>query len=339
MAKSIQQLMAEGVDPQDIGNPQRRRALRQAIQQNYQQQVQQATAANPSGLPFGAPPANYTVADGDTISTIAQNNNTTPEAVLNANPDVKKIQTGMVIKTPPVNYLNSERTYEPNLAAYQQSERGGVGVPSAGPAGQPSGALGGSTFQQGMTALSNARTMQSQAVPQRIPGALGFGNPFASSEYKPPSQYNPNAYATPLEKLVNPNAQVPGMQQPQPPANTPIQQAKNLFHPLAGNPLTILDNKNFGFDMRQRVELLNYTPSASELKYLIQRGDVQPSQGGGGFGGGGGGGRGKVKPRGGGRGGGGMGRLPQGGYTYDQKERQPAFSSGGSIRSLVNWRI
>jgi hypothetical protein len=131
--------------------------------------------------------------------------------------------------------------------------------------------------------------------------------------------------------------------QPSTPANTPIQQATQLRNP-AGNPLTILDNKNFAADMKDRTELLNYTPSASELKYLMDIGAIRQSQtGGGGNGGGGfsgGGSRYNRRGRGGGGGRGGLGvRMPNGAPVYDQRQRLPAFSSGTGFKGLINWRI
>jgi LysM repeat protein len=77
-------------------------------EENYKQQVQQATALNPTGRPNAAPviqpqqPTEYTWSDGDTLPGVAQQFNTTPADLLQANPDMTAPQTGMVINTQPV---------------------------------------------------------------------------------------------------------------------------------------------------------------------------------------------------------------------------------------------
>ena len=98
-------------------------------------------------------PTDYTVRDGDTPASIAAANGTTVPDLLNTNPDVNKLQTGMVVKLPTA-YQQSERSYVQNLSAYQNSERGGnkplgqtfqgsLGLPSTAALGQLSGNISG----------------------------------------------------------------------------------------------------------------------------------------------------------------------------------------------------
>lgn len=170
MAKSVEQLWRERTDLKDIGNPQLRRALRQRYEQERQGAINQYNAwaadnTDESGnvapiadyfSEFGAASQQYTVKDGDNLSTIAGANNTTVPDLLKQNPDVKKLQTGMVINTPGseawraknlkpytanpnLAYQNSERNKVPT-AFNQQKQSGGIGVPSAGPLGAGPGA-------------------------------------------------------------------------------------------------------------------------------------------------------------------------------------------------------
>ena len=108
-----QRLMAKGVNSRDVGNPQVRRIIANYERENYKAQVAEAQALYEQKLAQGFTPAqaatsqslpvpqprNYTVSDGDTITSISQQLNTTPDALLAANPQVKKLQTGLVINT------------------------------------------------------------------------------------------------------------------------------------------------------------------------------------------------------------------------------------------------
>lgn len=121
--EKAQRLMSKGVDPQDVGNPKVRQIMKNYYRENYRQQVAQATALNPSGLPenmsAAAPqsfnplgqgrPQNYTWQDGDTLNTVASQFNTTPNELLDANPDMRTPQTGMVINTYNPNVSDQER--------------------------------------------------------------------------------------------------------------------------------------------------------------------------------------------------------------------------------------
>ncbi|MDQ3004167.1 MAG: LysM peptidoglycan-binding domain-containing protein, partial [Chloroflexota bacterium] len=131
-AEKARRLMAQGVNPKDIGNPQVRRFVENQNRETYKKQVAevnalyqeklaagytQAQAATsesagykpPVQIPFNTTPQNYTVSDGDTIDTIATKFNTTPTDFLAANPDLKNVRTGMVVNTV---------TQQPNI--YQQ---------------------------------------------------------------------------------------------------------------------------------------------------------------------------------------------------------------------------
>jgi len=129
-------LMAKGVDPREVGNPQVRNIMRNQMRENYKLQVAQATALNPSGLPQNLPTqpvaprefnptglpqprqTNYTVKDGDNLNTIAQQFSMNPNQVLDNNPQVQNLQTGMVINVnPPIPegyQMNPWGNYTPN---------------------------------------------------------------------------------------------------------------------------------------------------------------------------------------------------------------------------------
>lgn len=92
------------------------RAQVQQVNELYKQKLAQgmtpAQAATSQGfslIPNNRPPSNYTVADGDTVSTIAQQFNMTPQQLLDANPEMTQLRTGMVINTPPLFGPGSER--------------------------------------------------------------------------------------------------------------------------------------------------------------------------------------------------------------------------------------
>lgn len=96
--EKAQRLMARGVDPREVGNPQVRR-----IMQNYQREYrkqQPVKPATPAAQPARVPrprQSSYTWSDGDTLQSVAQQFNTDPQQILAANPAARTLQTGMVI--------------------------------------------------------------------------------------------------------------------------------------------------------------------------------------------------------------------------------------------------
>src|SRR5262245_56831063 len=112
-------LMTRCVSSLYVGNPQVRRFMQNQERESYKAQVREVQAlyeqklaqgytpaqaatsqSQPVQIPFNTQPRNYTVSDGYTLSTIATQFNTTPDVLLAANPQVKQLQTGLVINTP-----------------------------------------------------------------------------------------------------------------------------------------------------------------------------------------------------------------------------------------------
>src|SRR4030095_3885856 len=114
MPKSAYQLMREGVAPKQIGNPHLRQQVMALQKQNYYQQLQQVNQNYQAGLEQGLTPgqaattwvlpngpnAQYTIKDGDNLSTMAKNPGTTKADILKSNPEMRVPQTGMVINAP-----------------------------------------------------------------------------------------------------------------------------------------------------------------------------------------------------------------------------------------------
>ncbi len=332
--------------------------MRQQDRDNYRQQLQEVNAnyqawaaGNTDEAGNVAPITNYfaqvnaakqvTVADGDTISTIAGANGTTPDALLGANPDVKSLKTGMVIRTPsPVNMWQGVTpgangmiggpAPTPGSEAWRAQNAGGIGVPSSGPLGATAvspqrGGFGGTGRPQ---AAAPTTGFGSQSPFQPFPPLANNTPRPQSSQFSQP--WNPNAYATPLERLVNPQAQVPGMA-PQPTQQPSSPSRPRQFAPRE-NLVTLLDSITAATGQTGRL------PTAFELELLQEHGRANPTRppvyGGGGY-------SSNSRRRGGGGGGGGRGpaRQQNGGYTYDPRERQPAFGTGTGFKGLINWRI
>ena len=309
----------------------------------------------------------YTVGDGDTVSTIADKTKTTVPNILAANPDLRKIKTGMVINTSPV--PGSEQW---------RAQQGGIGVPSAGPIGGVQGGLS-PTFQ-GNTLGKPYRpnkNMWAGTTPgyNQPPGA---GNMWANTT---PGYNRPFQEANALQTLVgyNPNRTLTNDPAIQNRLNNASYNVGNVFNRLVGKAPFVTPNSSGSPDDRDELgritsaaALINtpktlntpnafktdtkfgdsyyrlqfmqliangYVPSKDQMDYLVRIGWVQPpttpptSEGGGYSGnyrrrGGGGGG---------GRGGGGSAaatRTVSGGQA-----RPSAFSTGAGFKGLINWRI
>ena len=263
----------------------------------------------------------YTVTDTDTIESIASNNGAHPSDILAANPELKNLQTGMVINAPTPR--RDER--------FEQRNSGGVGLPSNAALGATSMNIQGSNYFQSekqtgtytpsniyaqreaetFSALNRNATMASQQNTTNAPQ-------FAGSVYVPPglsAQQNAQVRAT--------------IQQPQTPTTSPTVSTpgRNRSFAPRGNFGTFINSitAQVGPDGRM--------PTEFELQYLIEHGRVKPPRtvtgGGGGL---------NSRGRGRGRRGGG-GRNPRGGGGAIGQERMPAFSRGTGSFSLINWRI
>lgn len=281
----------------------------------------------------------YTVADTDTLSTIAQKNGTTETDILKANPDVNRIQTGMVINTPGygagglsgnqvVNGYTSpalpgseswrvQNAYKPGLPAAAQVG----GLPSNAAIGASMGGL--STYREGEKQYTPGVT------PAPRPAPTGFGTLSAPSIFQP--AVNAGGIAS-----INPRTQAGA------PTNSlsPTAQAARPSTPF--NPTFRTKDDSYPTQLRAQIDLLNMTPSPTQLNYLMKLGLIKKNPAPASFGGGGSFSYKNSGRGGGGRGGGGGGKAPKtplGGMDYAKAERQPAFGNGAGFHGLVNWRI
>lgn len=254
------------------------------------------------------------VADGDTVSSIASKNNTTPKNFLDANPELKNLRTGMVVTVP--NGRKKDDTYTP----------GGLGIPSAGPVGAALGGL--STYRESEKSTGVYTPPKAPVNPYASNPFYkqGITNPVNTPGYSLPGATNAPAWARGINnaatQTVNPLASVPTA--PQTTAFTPNFRTKDDYYPTQLAALIKMSSTR------------KATPT--ELAYLEKYGMIkktvpQPaysSYGGRGY------------SRGGGRGGGGGGsvaKTPTGTQQVQQGDRLPAFSSGSGFNGLVNWRL
>jgi LysM repeat protein len=251
------------------------------------------------------------VTDSDTLETLASQNGVDPSNILDANPELKNLQTGQVINVP-----------RPGSPEWR--DRGGIGLPSNAALGQttnnPQGMWAGTTPGYNQQQLSN--NWQSNQT------NLASGNQFANYQYRPPvsgSLYVPPGLS---QQQRTQTAQPATAAQPiQPPRPTVAQPPTGLpstypggFRRWAGEEMSQITNPG-------------YIPNAMTLKVLETAGLIQPVKkvtGGGGFG--------YSRRRKGGGGGGGGNKRPTGSAPAPQ-ERLPAFSSGSGMNGLINWRI
>lgn len=338
MPKSVRELFQEGQDWRDVGNPEKRRELRDLYDQNYREQVAQATALNPSGRPEGLP-SNYTVKEGDNLDTIATATGTTPADILAANPDVQQVRTGMVLKAHGIPTAPMPASQSVSMGGWNSGNvpnPGGVGLPSAGPQGAAPGGLGNPP----------ARSYR--------PGAQGAAYQAAQNPYARNPYANIPGYVPPNAQPVANIPGVPAQYQPVYPgaANQPGTPA-TWAHPApaAGQPPAAVTPQGQGrgtidpwrskaqwLDTIKTQQTLGYVPTPAEMATLIGLGVLKPasrSTGGGGspyypqFG----------RKHGGGGGGGGGWSHGGGGYPQGSRNKAPAFSAGSGFHGLVNWRI
>lgn len=274
-------------------------------QQNLAAGMTPGQAATSQGNPTVAAPSTYTVTNTDNISTVANALNTNPTDLLNANPDITQIQTGMVINAPA--YTAGEKNYNPTLsnnASYTPPY-----MQYANPQSKPVG----NNFTGD---LGYAPRTQQQGG-----GMLGLDKPFyqpASGNYTNPPSIN--------------NAPPPLPQQPTV-TNKPPNWAGQQSNIMLNNLLDKITAETGSLDPK-----LGRYPSDWEMKLLIENKrvvkvpepPVSPMNSGGyGYYGG-------SRWRG---GKGGRGSGGGNGGRQAQQYSQPPFSTGAGFRGLVNWRL
>lgn len=393
MAKSAYDLFKEGASAQDIGNPQLRQELMRLQRDNYNQQLEQVNAnyqawrKDNEGVAIGdyfaqvnaGKKNTYAVKDGDTLSTISKNTGLPEADLLNANPDMKSPQVGMVLNTPQPssNYFNSEKglntpvaTPLPGSEAWrvQQQNKGGFGLPS-------NAAQGGTTTNpQGFNPYAAASQAQLQA----------YGAAIGNAQNKPPvagAQARMNQFAQMGQNLQNNLAGLNQLRQAQmgAPVNgqTSFQQIAAL-RATAGQGLDALRSAQMGQTPKAPAAATQQPASAvtdslqaaynrypsrsdetkwyrafnekfatgnlsqAEIDTAVYAGLIKPTdpKANGGINGNYTYGAMQFRRRKYG-GGGGYGGYGGGGYGgYSRgRSRQPAFSAGSGFKGLVNWRV
>jgi LysM repeat protein len=252
------------------------------------------------------------VTDTDTLESLASSAGVDPTNILDANPELKNLQTGQVINVP-----------RPGSPEWR--DRGGIGLPSNAALGSTTNNPQGVSMWAGTTPGYNQQ--QRPNTWQSNQTNIASGNPFANSQYRPPVATG-SVYVPPGLSQQQ-RTQVP--QSPQTPTTPP---RPTVAQPPTGLPSTYPGGfRRWAGEEMAQINSPGYTPNAMTLKVLetaglIQKSTPAPSFGGGGF----------SRRRGGGGGGGGrQPRLP--GVAPTPQERLPAFSSGGGFNGLVNWRI
>ena len=250
-----------------------------------------------------------TIADGQTLDSIATANNTSVPDILRSNPDLRSPQTGVVINLP--------RPGSDAWRAQNINQAGGIGLPS-------NAALGETSYNQlGINSMRGRGTNRNASLPGYTAPTMGY-TPYNASNFSTGNNVPPllasNNFGGSGTTPYGPPA--PGGYQAQPNNTTPppgayMQQyqymSRNLFHQ----------------QIRTKVDTAGYVPTSGELNILEKMGFIkkdQTSRGGG---------RGYSRGRGGGGRGGGSGGGGGGGGV----SREPAFSSGSGSFGLVNWRI
>jgi LysM repeat protein len=285
----------------------------------------------------------YTVTDSDTLESVASANGVDVTNVLAANPDMKNLQTGMVINVPGSEAWRAQGYggMSPGSAApIPGSEAwraqgyggmsGGIGLPSnAALGGMTNNPQGNNPFNVNQPGAfgSNQPGANGLQVTQPAPQGGGFldwikglgqgvpvgGTPSPYQTYKPPSNlaWSQNLAAEAIQATTpktNTSTPPPGFFQSQ-----YQYMSRNLYHQ----------------QIRTKVDTAGYMPTPGELNILETMGFIKKdktSVGGGGYG--------RKRGRGGGGGGGGKNLGGGGGVP-----REPAFSGGSGFGGLVNWRI
>jgi len=274
------------------------------------------------------------VTDTDTLESLAGQYSTDPASLLAANPELKSLQTGMVVNIPsglPLEQQNSPLAS--TLGSYNPAMRGrgfGGGLPS-------NAALGGTTTNQGgqvsmwggVTPGYNTRLQSYSANPFYKPGAeAGY---YQSPGYSLPGATNAPAWTRGVNTQTAPTQTLNA---------TPLQTPRPIQQPRVYNTQSLAGLQAYRITDLYNAVNAGKAPTDAQLDYLIQKGLIQKntttSYSGGGYGYGG------YKRRGGGGRGGGGGYSPGSGsgrVAGTPQERLPAFSSGAGFNGLVNWRI
>lgn len=351
-----------------------------AQKRNLFQQKQQVNRLYAQRRSQGMTPAQaattpYTVTDTDTLETIASANGVNPVDVLSANPDMKKLQTGMVIN------VGSPLTQGKDVdgagfLGTQKSVYGGMGLPSNAQFGylmnnrgeNPYDAMRGRGNQPSyLQTLERNQAMQQQTVRNALTTEnpyQGYGPnaprgeqrqyplyknntvaPNASQRY--PLYANSNPAPTPLYPIYAQNAM--DMQQNRPTPNTTVNRPQiPTAPPGASTPVVPTSPaSSISTDQARAAEWRQWT--MNQMSLINAKGSTYvPSP---------vvmkylsdrglitqdtsqniGGGFGGNRWRSGGRGGGGGGGGRRGGGGG--VPRAPAFSTGNGFGGLVNWRI
>ena len=278
---------------------------------------------------------NYTVKTGDTVASVANNLNTTPDALLQTNPDVKKIQTGLVLNAPSPfeNRRNSVNRMVTATPATPGSEAFRVGQ-STSQAYAPTAPINNQVDPRtGLTRGVGAPASAFATKPTTLAGLYQDRQTSLNGLYQ---QIQSGATTDAFDRR-NPVTQQPGQ------TIQPRQSASNLGKTSQPSHQT---ESRYVEDLFARTQS-GYTPNQGELNYLLATNRISaspyantptPAYV-----------KGAIKNtyqipwqvkkggRGGGSGGGGYEGRPAK-YSY-QDNNQPAFSGGGGFRGLVNWRI
>lgn len=297
----------------------------------------------PAPQPVAPQPTKTTVRDGDTLENMAQKYGTTVPNLLAANPELKSVQTGMVLNLPPV--------------------KSGTGLPSNAAFGKTAVNQGANyqAWQGGGTTPinqgNNIKAWQEQnSTPSPSMGynpaqrGRGYNSNYATNPYSANPFYKPelaNAYMNkPGYQMLGQqnvsNYQGYNMTAPKPVANS-TYPGKPYQYDTTAYMRPLANTQNFLSDLAQKVDM-GYQPTDDEKRWLMSAGLAEDVPGGGG---GGKGYKGYKGYRGrkfkmGARGGGGGGRSWGSGAdvpSYAQTSRMPAFASSSGFQGLVNWRI
>lgn len=318
----------------------------------------------------------YTVTDTDTLESVASQFKVDPTNVLDANPELKTLRTGMVINAPRLNPIT------PGSPGWQGSAvAGGLGLPSNAALGQTSAnTLGGNPMQPGQAGwqgsafatnppqqtfqkafgnmLANAPTPQQLAATSPIQQYANQPLPPKPAYLQPRGAYGqtiaPTGYNNPV---IGANGQPIGrygtfgqqldLSTPQaaprgpvaaPPTGQPQKTVFNSALPSSFQNYSMRE-ETYHLDLFKKITApgSTYNPTPEDLNYMQKMGLIKPATQSPAYQGGYGYGGGFRRHRRGGSGGGGRG-YPRGGKGFGQP-RAPAFSSGGGFNGLVNWRI
>lgn len=322
-----------------------------------EQNMREVSANYKAGLAAGLTPGQaattltlpkYTVKDGDTIATIAQNAGTTPEAILQNNPDLTTPKAGMILDTGNMQSQTSQIAQQfapkpvapvgglPSNAAFGQTTTNPTGTGTGNPAQEVRQRTSDfstsplvkaidfikSTFtpSTGDAAQNNYYSNYMQGQTSQIAQQYSQRPP-AIAQPAPTTQPKGNINILPVQTSPNTN--------PQNAIQGPFGASENASMANILNTILAETGPTGRMATDYEMNLLKYY---SAITQSTTQQAVTPKSGGGygyssrGFGRSGGGG---------GGGGGGANKTSGGGYG----QSTPAFASGSSAFGLINWRI